>query len=67
MLVGPHIILAEDVTALKPGVVKIQAFLEGNRKIGTGFVVRLERDVAVVVTASHVVEGSERIEVSFFR
>ena len=66
MLVAPHTIFAQDVTELKPGIVKIKAFLEGNRKIGTGFVVRLEKDVAVVVTASHVVEGAKRIEVSFF-
>jgi len=59
--------LPQDIEVLQKGVVKIaMTTLEGKRKIGTGFIVRLGADVVYIVTASHVVEGARDIEVAFF-
>ncbi len=51
---------------LKKGVVKITAQTEGKGKVGTGFVVRLEKDAAYIVTASHVIEGDPQPKVVFY-
>jgi Tol biopolymer transport system component len=59
--------LSQDIEILQRGVVKVTSTtLEGKRKIGTGFVVRLGADVVYIVTASHVIEGARDIEVAFF-
>ncbi|MET0515316.1 MAG: SUMF1/EgtB/PvdO family nonheme iron enzyme [Nitrospiraceae bacterium] len=56
-----------DITALRAGVVRITALPPGETpKVGTGFIVRLEKDVAFVVTAAHVVSGDEQPKVQFF-
>ena len=56
----PHILWGQDIEDLKNGVVKITAHVEGQHsKVGTGFIVRLEKDAAYIVTACHVIEGDE--------
>lgn len=60
---------AEDVEGLRSGVVKITATRSDDgiakTKTGSGFIVSLYPDAAIVVTASHVVEDMDRIEVQF--
>ncbi|MEK6639955.1 MAG: SUMF1/EgtB/PvdO family nonheme iron enzyme [Nitrospirota bacterium] len=57
---------AESIEDLKKGVVKITAHVEGQQpKVGTGFIVRLEKDAAYIVTAAHVVEGDPKPTVTF--
>jgi hypothetical protein len=52
---------------LKSAVVKITAKPSGgSSKVGTGFIVRLDEDVAYVVTAAHVVAGDPQPKVEFF-
>jgi S1-C subfamily serine protease len=61
--------IAQDVEALRSGVVKIVATRveEGmaKTKTGTGFIVDLYPDAAIIVTASHVVENTDKIAVQF--
>ena len=45
---------------------KITAQAEGKTKVGTGFIVRLEKDAVYIVTASHVIEGDPKPQVTFF-
>ena len=61
----PHL-LAETIEDLKLGVVKITAQVDGKIKVGTGFIVRLEEDIAYVVTAAHVAEGDSSPQITFF-
>ena len=59
--------LATDLNTFKAGVVKITANpQEGGRKVGTGFIVRLEPEVVYIITAAHVVSGAAQPEVEFF-
>ena len=63
----PQILCAQQIEELKSGVVKITAQVEGQQpKVGSGFIVRLEKDAAYLVTASHVIEGDPKPQVSFF-
>jgi S1-C subfamily serine protease len=56
-----------DVEQLQAGVVKIAAKSdEGTRKVGTGFIIRLDKDAAYIVTAAHVIAGDPRPKVEFF-
>jgi formylglycine-generating enzyme required for sulfatase activity len=67
VLFFPHALWAQDIDDLKKGVVKITAQVEGQQpKVGTGFIVRLERDAAYIVTASHVIEGDPKPQITFF-
>ncbi len=62
-----QVALAEDIEALKAGVVKIRSQAEGNpRRTGTGFIVSITPDAVVILTASHVIEGDAAPEVEFF-
>jgi len=56
---------AQTIDELKAGVVKITAMVHGQKKIGTGFIVKIEDGTAYVVTASQLVEGAALI-VNFF-
>ena len=57
----------QNVEQLQAGVVKIIAKSSGGTaKLGTGFIVRLDKDVAYIVTASHVVAGDPQPKVEFF-
>jgi hypothetical protein len=63
----PHLLLGQDIDNLKKGVVKITAHVEGQQpKVGTGFVVRVDKDAAYIVTAAHVTEGDPKPTVTFF-
>lgn len=57
---------AQSIDDLKKGVVKITAKADGNTRIGTGFVVRIEKDAAYIVTAAHVIEGAPKVDVEFY-
>ena len=64
-----HPALAQDANrAAKAGVVKITAQRSGAAaEVGSGFVIRLEKGVAYVLTAAHVVEGRPAVQVQFFQ
>jgi formylglycine-generating enzyme required for sulfatase activity len=63
----PQISYGHPTEDLKRGVVKITAWGEGQQpKVGTGVVVRVDRDAAYIVTAAHVVEGDPKPTVTIF-
>jgi S1-C subfamily serine protease len=63
----PDSLGAQDIARLQSGVVKIRTKpAEGGPKVGTGFIVRLEKDVAYIVTSTHVVAGDSDPKVEFF-
>lgn len=56
-----------SLNALKRGVVKIIAHKPANvRDTGAGIVAGIEKNIVLIVTAHHVVEGAQKIEVMFF-
>lgn len=57
---------SEEIEALKAGIVKISSQVDGKTKVGTGFIVRLEKDAAYIITAAHVVEGDQHPRVAFY-
>jgi hypothetical protein len=58
---------AQATDDLKKGVVKITAQGEGQQaKVGTGVVVRVDKEALYLVTAAHVVEGDPKPTVTFF-
>ncbi len=62
----PHALWAQDIAQVKAGVVKITAHVEGQQpKVGTGFIVRVDKDAAYIVTAAHVTEGDPKPIVTF--
>jgi hypothetical protein len=63
MMVGGQPALAEDLTALKSGVVKIST---KTGQIGTGFIVRVEPEILYIITAAHVIAGDPQPEVEFY-
>lgn len=66
-LLVPDFLQAQDIAQVKKGVVKITAQGEGQQsKVGTGFIVRLDKDASYIVTAAHVVEGDPKPTVTFF-
>jgi len=61
---GP--VRAEDLEAAKASVVRIVSKApDGIERVGTGFVVKVEADLAYIATASHVVEGDPSPEIGF--
>lgn len=61
------ILWAQDIEEIKSGVVRITARVEGQQpKVGSGFIVRLGKDAAYIVTAAHVIEGDPNPQVTFF-
>ncbi len=63
----PQDLRAQDNDELKHGVVKLVARGEEQQpKIGTGVVVRVDKDAAYVITAAHVVEGDPKPTVTFY-
>ncbi|MEQ1680896.1 MAG: trypsin-like peptidase domain-containing protein, partial [Nitrospira sp.] len=67
VLLGPETLQAEDIAQLQAGVVKVTAKpLQGTANVGTGFIVRVDRDATYIVTAAHVVEGDPTPTVTFF-
>ena len=63
VFVFDSIAMAQDLAALKSGVVKITT---KKGQVGTGFIVRLEPDVVYIITAAHVIAGDNQPEVEFF-
>ncbi len=57
---------AQTIDELKRGVVKITAQTKDMSMVGTGFIVRLERDAVYVVTAAHVLGSDPQPKVEFF-
>lgn len=58
---------AQDIARLQAGVVKVTAKPpQGTANVGTGFIVRADKDVAYIITAAHVVAGDTHPRVEFF-
>lgn len=57
---------AQELEEAKKAVVKITSQAEGQNRIGTGFIARLDTDAAYIVTASHVIEGDSKPQVCFY-
>ncbi len=58
---------AEDIARLQAGVVKVTAKPpSGTTNIGTGFIVRVDKETAYIITAAHVVAGDPNPKVEFF-
>lgn len=58
---------AQEIESLKQAVVRILSHSkDGISKTGTGFIVKIAPDVVHIVTATHVVQGAEKIEIEFF-
>ncbi|MEO8341799.1 MAG: SUMF1/EgtB/PvdO family nonheme iron enzyme [Nitrospirota bacterium] len=63
----PHTLWAQDIARLQSGVVKITAKPpEGTTNVGTGFIVRVDKEAAYIITAAHVVAGDTQPQVEFF-
>lgn len=61
------IVGSQDLEEFKFGVVKIIAKPnQGVQKVGTGFIVRMEKEIVYIVTAAHVVTGDPQPEIEFF-
>jgi formylglycine-generating enzyme required for sulfatase activity len=56
---------AQDLEAVLSAVVRISGMREDTPVRGSGFVVGFEGDKATIVTASHVIQGVQQIEVTF--
>jgi formylglycine-generating enzyme required for sulfatase activity len=65
-LLFPGLVCATEIEAFKKGVVKITALVNGQQSVGTGFIVRLDKDAAYIVTAAHVIFGDSKPQVWFF-
>lgn len=57
---------AQTIADLKKGVVKITAQSDGKTTVGTGFIVRMDKDTVYVVTAAHVFGSDPQPKVEFF-
>lgn len=58
--------IAQSDSRLLSGVVKVTSEYDGKRRVGSGIIVRLEKDLVYIVTASHVIEGDPQPLVEFF-
>ncbi len=65
LLLLPAVASAQEIDQARSALVRISGERGGTPVQGSGFVVAIERDKATVVTAAHVVEGVERLTVSF--
>lgn len=65
LLLFPAATSAQDLDTAVSAMVRISGTRNGTTVRGTGFVVGLDRDKATIVTASHVIEGVQYLEVSF--
>lgn len=57
LLLSPVWAAAQDINSLKSAVVKIRNTKTG--EAGTGFIVKIDKNLIYIVTASHVVKGDE--------
>ncbi len=58
---------ANDVESLRAGVVRIVAKSDDGSKVGSGIIVKQTENRAIILTASHVIEGAKKIQVAFYR
>ena len=65
LLLLPSAASAQDLAKAVSAVVRISGTRGGTPVRGSGFVVSLNGDRATIVTASHVIEGMQKIEVIF--
>ncbi|HYO15456.1 MAG TPA: SUMF1/EgtB/PvdO family nonheme iron enzyme [Thermoanaerobaculia bacterium] len=65
LLLLPAAASAQDLDMALSAVVRISGTRGGTPVRGSGFVVSLDRDKATIVTAAHVVEGAQQLEVAF--
>ncbi|HYO15457.1 MAG TPA: SUMF1/EgtB/PvdO family nonheme iron enzyme [Thermoanaerobaculia bacterium] len=65
LLLLPAAASAQDLDAALFAVVRISGTRGDTPVRGSGFVIDLDRDKATIVTASHVVEGVQQLEVTF--
>jgi Trypsin-like peptidase domain/WD40-like Beta Propeller Repeat len=59
-------VLGQEIQQAKKAVVRITSQAEGKNRVGTGFIAKLDKDAAYIVTASHVIEGDSTPKVSFY-
>jgi V8-like Glu-specific endopeptidase len=64
LLLMPMCASAQDMNRLKSAVVRIRNTRDG--EVGTGFIVKVDKNLIYIVTASHVVKGSENPEVFLY-
>ena len=65
LLLLPSAVSAQELDKAVSAVVRISGMRDGTPVRGSGFVVGLDRDKATIVTASHVIEGVQQLEVTF--
>lgn len=65
VLLLPAAVSAQDLDPALSALVRISGTRDGATVRGSGFVVGLDRDEAMIVTVSHVIAGVEKIEVTF--
>jgi hypothetical protein len=65
LLLLPAAAATQELDPAVSAVVRISGTRGGTPVRGTGFVVGLDRDKATIVTASHVIEGVQQLEVTF--
>ncbi len=65
LLLLPAVTTAQDLDTAVSAVVRISGTRGGTPVRGSGFVVALDRRKATIVTASHVIEGVQKLEVTF--
>lgn len=56
---------AQDLNTALSAVVRISGTRGGTPVRGSGFVIGRDRDKATIVTASHVIEGAQQLEITF--
>lgn len=56
---------AQDIVQVEKGVVKITAQVDGKNRVGSGVVVRVDKEALFIVTAAHVVEGDPKPTMTF--
>ncbi|MGC1359598.1 MAG: trypsin-like peptidase domain-containing protein [Silvibacterium sp.] len=56
----------ENIEGAKKAVVKITSQAEGENRVGTGFIAKLDENTAYIVTASHVIEGDSKPQICFY-
>lgn len=64
-LLLPAAAVAQEVETSFSALVRISGTRDGTLARGSGFVVGLDGDKATIVTASHVIEGMQQLEVGF--
>lgn len=65
LLLFPPAASAQDLETAVSALVRISGTKDGAPVRGSGFVVGLDRDKATIVTASHVIEGVQDLQVTF--